>query len=190
MVGAWRIALVVALSAGCVSSEPPAVAIDLAPTPAQAPPASVQGSVAPESTEPVAALPSAEESCEAPAEPSSKTGAGAPAITPLGADRYAVSGAWIQATIDNPEGLMSEARFLPTTSQGAVDGLLIRSPRQGSAVAQLGLRDGDIVRAVGGAPISDLGALMQLGSSAQLTSPLVVQVERGGQRLSLTYELR
>lgn len=65
-------------------------------------------------------------------------------------------------------------------------GVVIRAVNQPSYAAQYGFQPGDIVRAVNGKPVTDVGALKRLLDGARGHWDLVI--DRGGRRMSLTVD--
>jgi general secretion pathway protein C len=103
-------------------------------------------------------------------------GGSAPVATPAAGAPPATAGA-IPAAAD----LRADLSAIPRIDGGRVTGLTLRGQGKGAFQAA-GLKDGDVVTAIGGRPIGSAADLEQL-QNGQATS---VTIERGGQSLPVT----
>ena len=102
-------------------------------------------------------------------------GAGAPVAAPAsGAAQPAGGGA-------SPSDLRADVSAIPRIEKGAINGLTLRGQGKGAFQAA-GLRDGDVLTAINGRPISGAADLEQLASGGATS----VTIERGGQSLPVT----
>lgn len=76
--------------------------------------------------------------------------------------------------------------FIPRVDKGRISGLTVRPLGSGAAFRQAGLREGDVVTAIGGRPVTGQKDVEQLSASVGRRGSVPVTVERGGQILSLT----
>ena len=107
-------------------------------------------------------------------------GAGiAPADVGPGAP-YAGGGAAVTSA-----ALKSDIGFIPRVDGGRVSGLTVRPQGQGAAFRRLGLRDGDVVTAIGGKPVTGAGDIDQLAAQFPAGGSLNITVERGTATLSI-----
>lgn len=81
--------------------------------------------------------------------------------------------------------LRSDIGFIPRIDGGKVSGLVVRSQGSGAAFRQAGLRDGDVVTAIGGRAVSGPGDIDRLATQYPRGGSLPVTVERGNQTLPL-----
>jgi general secretion pathway protein C len=76
----------------------------------------------------------------------------------------------VQAVMQNPAELLSQARILPKYEEGQMQGLQISQIKPGSLYEQLGMQEGDLVKTINGNPINApdqaAGALGALQSGA------------------------
>lgn len=90
----------------------------------------------------------------------------------------------------NPQTLLRFVTVSPVQQDGEVSGYSLRPvPGQEALMRALGLMPGDVLTSIDGMPVNDptlLPRVMPLLNSGQ---PLQVQVERGGQPLSMTINL-
>ncbi|RZF66201.1 PDZ domain-containing protein [Sphingomonas populi] len=81
--------------------------------------------------------------------------------------------------------LRAETGIIPRVDGGRVSGLVVRPQGGATAFRQAGLRDGDVVTAINGRPVSGAGDLERLGGQLAGGGTLSITVERGSQTLPL-----
>lgn len=82
--------------------------------------------------------------------------------------------------------LRSEIGFIPRIDGGRVSGLAVRPQGTGAVFRQAGLRDGDVVTAIGGRPVSGPGDLDRVAADFGNGGAIPITVERGSQTLALS----
>jgi general secretion pathway protein C len=85
--------------------------------------------------------------------------------------------------------LRSDIGFIPRLDGGRVSGLVVRPMGSGAAFRAAGLREGDIVTALGGRSVSGPGDLDRLASDFAQGGSLSITVERGDQTLPLSLQI-
>ncbi len=85
--------------------------------------------------------------------------------------------------------LRSDIGFIPRLDGGRVSGLVVRSQGSGAAFRAAGLREGDIVTALGGRPVTGPGDLDRLAADFAQGGSLSITVERGDQTLPLSLQI-
>lgn len=78
-----------------------------------------------------------------------------------------------------PASIRAGVSFAPRTGGGRVTGITVSPQGDGRAFAALGLRAGDVIRAVNGRAISSAGDVAALTSQLQPGARLTLDVERG-----------
>ena len=81
--------------------------------------------------------------------------------------------------------LRSDVGVIPRIDSGRVSGLVVRPQGSGAAFRRAGLREGDVITAIGGRPVTGPGDLDRLGTDFAKGGTLSVTVERGNQTLPL-----
>jgi general secretion pathway protein C len=81
--------------------------------------------------------------------------------------------------------LRSEFGFIPRIDGGRISGLVVRPQGSGAAFRAAGLRDGDVVTAIGGRPVTGPGDLDRITSDFAKGGNIPITVERGTQTLPL-----
>lgn len=85
--------------------------------------------------------------------------------------------------------LTSEIGAIPRIQRGAISGLVVRRQGEGTAFAAAGLRDGDVVTALGGKPVTGPEDLERLRRDYPAGGAIPITVERGGDTLALTLKV-
>lgn len=75
--------------------------------------------------------------------------------------------------------------FIPRIDGGRVSGLTVRSQGSGAAFRGAGLRDGDVVTAIGGRPVTGPGDIERVAAQYAGGGSVALTVERGGDTLPL-----
>lgn len=85
-----------------------------------------------------------------------------------------------------PSQLRTDIGFIPRVDGGRVSGLTVRPLGSGAMFRQAGLREGDVITAIGGRAVTGQNDFEQLAASVGKGGSVPVTVERGNQTLSLT----
>lgn len=85
--------------------------------------------------------------------------------------------------------LQSDVGFIPRIDSGRISGLVVRSQGSGAAFRAAGLKDGDIVTAIGGRPVTGPGDIERLAGDFAGGGNLSLTVERGGQTLPIAVQM-
>ncbi|MBD3816027.1 MAG: type II secretion system protein GspC [Halothiobacillus sp.] len=90
----------------------------------------------------------------------------------------------------NPQTLLRFVTVSPVQQDGEISGYSLRPvPGQEALMRALGLMPGDVLTSVDGMPVNDPALLPRVMPLLNSGQPLQVQVERGGQPLSMTINL-
>lgn len=81
--------------------------------------------------------------------------------------------------------IRNEIGFIPRIDDGRVSGLVVRSQGSGGLFQRSGLRDGDVVTAIGGRPVNGPGDIERVAADFSAGGNIPVTVERGGQTMPL-----
>lgn len=81
--------------------------------------------------------------------------------------------------------LRADIGFIPRVDGGRISGLVVRPQGGATAFRQAGLRDGDVITAIGGRPVTGAADLERLGAQFAGGGNLSITVERGSQTLPL-----
>ena len=108
--------------------------------------------------------------------------AGAPTANPV---TLPGSGAGISV-----QQLQSDIGFIPRLDGGRISGLVVRPQGTGATFRASGMREGDIITAIGGRPVTGQGDLDRVAADMAKGGTLSITVERGGQTLPIAISIK
>lgn len=111
-------------------------------------------------------------------------------IKKLGDDRFLVAQAEVEHSMANLSELFTQMRAVPNMQDGKTNGFRLFAIRSGSLFQKIGLQNNDVVQRINGIELTDPGRAMSLLQDLQGESRLNVDVIRGGETRTLTYEIR
>ena len=97
--------------------------------------------------------------------------------------------ALVNQHLADPSSLMQQVRLVPSFRDGRWSGFKTLSVQPGSLIEKLGLRRGDVIKAVNGLPLDQPERLMTLLQHLQSGRRFEVELERDGQRVTQTLTL-
>jgi len=123
------------------------------------------------------------------------TAAAAPAdgesqIRKIGDDRYLVAQAEVDHSLENLSELFTQMRAVPNMQDGKTNGFRLFAIRPNSLFQKIGLQNNDVVQRVNGIELTDPARAMTLFQELQGEKRLNVDVVRGGETRTLSYEIR
>jgi general secretion pathway protein C len=101
-----------------------------------------------------------------------------------------VSRDMVEGSLSNINQLLTQVRVRPHFSDGLPDGLAVSHIRPDSIFAQLGLKNGDVVKGVDGKEIKSPNDIFRFYNSLKSGSAISVDVLRRGQLQTLRYSFR
>ncbi|GAB4390961.1 MAG: type II secretion system protein GspC [Thermodesulfovibrionales bacterium] len=96
----------------------------------------------------------------------------------------------IDAALQDPRQIMTDARLLPNTVEGRQEGFVIKEIRPGGVYAKLGLENGDVLLRVNEFNISDPETALQVFTALRGMERVELDILRNGSRMTLTYNIR
>lgn len=108
----------------------------------------------------------------------------------LSATTFAISEERVEKSLENINRLMTQIRVVPSFQDGRADGFKVFAIKPRSIFAQVGLRNGDIIRSVNDRPISDPARAFKLLQDLRDERDMTVEISRRGRPLTLNYEIR
>jgi general secretion pathway protein C len=95
----------------------------------------------------------------------------------------------VQAVMNNPAELLSQARILPKYEEGQMRGVQVSQIKPGSLYEQIGLKEGSLVTSVDGAPLENPQQMPDLLGKVQSGQPVVLGgVDPDGQPFTRTLQ--
>jgi general secretion pathway protein C len=111
-------------------------------------------------------------------------------IQELGNDRWMVAQTEVQHQLENLGSLFTQMRAVPNMKDGAANGFRIFAIRRNSLFQKLGLKNNDVVQRVNGMELNDPARAMGLLDELKGENRLTIDVLRGKEPRTLTYEIR
>lgn len=96
----------------------------------------------------------------------------------------------INEAINDVSKLMTEVKILPHMNDGQPDGLAISNIKPNSIFRRMGLRNGDILKKVGGQEIQTVDDALRLYDSMKSADSVSVEIERRGSLRNIDYTIR
>ena len=116
------------------------------------------------------------------------------AAAPGGAGQTVHASPQLQQTIDrartNPEEIAKRLQIVPVLYGGRVTGIRLSAGADSSLMNQIGLRPGDVVTAVNGAPVDSIARGQQIIEGLRNASSARVTVLRDGRPADITISLK
>lgn len=99
-----------------------------------------------------------------------------------------VDRAFVDALLAAPASAMKQARVVPKMTDGEMIGLKLYGIRPRSVPKLLGLKNGDSVLSIGGAPLDGMDAMLEAFNGLRGAERVELALERKGERLALHVE--
>ncbi len=96
----------------------------------------------------------------------------------------------IREYTQNPEKIWKNIGLYEVKKDGRLDGFKVRFVRRGTPFEKLGLKRGDIIKAINGEPIVDYATPMRMLKSADTIDDLSLIIERNHEEQELKYEVK
>lgn len=123
----------------------------------------------------------------APPAPAAPTTGFGSSLRQTGPDAYAIARQDVENTLANLNQIATQARVVPSFTDGKPRGFKLFAMRPDSIYAKLGLRNGDILQRINGSTLDDPMRAMEAYHSMKGASRIELQIERDGQPLRKTY---
>ena len=115
---------------------------------------------------------------------------GGPGVKRLSDGKFAVDQQEVIASTENMSQILTQARALPYLEQGKTVGFKISEIVPGSIYEKIGLQNGDVIQRVNSQDVDDPGKFFQLYQGLKNERSISIDLLRGGQRQTLTYDIR
>jgi len=111
-------------------------------------------------------------------------------IRKTGDDRYLIARAEVDHTLENLSDVFTQMRAVPNIESGRTTGFRLFAIRPGSIFEKIGLLNNDVVQRINGVELNDPAKAMTLFQDLQGQTRLSVDVLRGSDTRTLSYEIR
>ena len=119
-----------------------------------------------------------------------KPGSNFGGVKKLSDGKFAVDQKEILASTENMSQMLTQARALPYQEQGKTIGFKISEIVPGSIYEKIGLQNGDVIQKVNSQDVDDPGKFFQLYQGLKNERSISIDLLRGGQHQTLTYDIR
>ena len=104
--------------------------------------------------------------------------------------RWVVKKDIVRKAAENASQILSQLYLTPYYSKGKMEGFLINGIKSGSIATQVGIRVNDIVKKVNGEMLDSPRKIFKLYRQLRHLPSVQLEVERNGETLQLTYDLK
>ena len=111
-------------------------------------------------------------------------------VVKTGPDSYAVDRAMLDAQLEDLGKLTGQARVIPHYRDGKPQGFKVVGVRPGSLYSHLGVRSGDVIKAVNDDEINSPNKALELFDKLKTSNNVTVTVERRGKPVNLDYTIK
>jgi len=125
-----------------------------------------------------------------PLPPARPSPAGKEEVKRLSANRFLVNREDVTAAVGDINRFMTQARLRPHFEMGKPAGFSVSEIVPGSLMEKLGLKNNDVIKKVNGLAVSRPEEVMQAYAQLQQDSNIELEIDRGGRREVLRYEIR
>ena len=115
-----------------------------------------------------------------------------PAATPVTSARRRISLSRTQVddAMNNLTDLMGQINIQPHTEDGQADGMILNNIKPNSIFRRMGLRNGDILTAIDGNPITTVDQALKLYEDLKTSDTANVEIKRKGRPTTIEYSIR
>lgn len=111
-------------------------------------------------------------------------------ITKLGENSYKIDREMLNEKLNDLESLARQARVIPHYRDGKPQGFKLVGVRPGSLYSHIGIRSGDVLKAVNGDEITSPNKALEMYEKLKNSSNVTLEVERRGRPISLEYKIQ
>lgn len=111
-------------------------------------------------------------------------------VTTEGHNSFSIARLDLETQMANLPELLTQARGVPNTVNGRVDGFKIVDIVPGSIYTKLGIQEGDVLKEVDGERLDSPAKAMELYNGLRTRTNLKISGERNGQPFTMTYNIR
>ncbi len=115
---------------------------------------------------------------------------GGPGVKKLANGKFAVDQQEVLASTENMGQILTQARALPYQEKGKTVGFKISEIVPGSIYEKIGLQNGDIIQRVNSQDVDDPSKFFQLYQGLKNERSISIDLLRGGQPQTMTYEIQ
>jgi len=103
---------------------------------------------------------------------------------------YLINREKVEQSIENPQHVLTDARFLPNFKDGKQEGFKVLEIKPGGIYEGLGLRNGDILLRINDIEISSPETVLQIMGALRGMDRFNLDIMRDGNKISMNYQIR
>lgn len=130
----------------------------------------------------------------APAERAAPAGGGATKskliVNKTGENAYQIDRAGLDEVLNDLGALASQARVIPHYKDGKPEGFKVVGVRPASLYSQIGVRSGDVIKAVNDEEINSPNKALELFEKLKNSNNVTVSIERRGRPVNFDYTIK
>lgn len=111
-------------------------------------------------------------------------------INRVAANQFVISHSEVEKALSDLNNILTQARAVPNFENGQPAGYKLFQIVPGSIYQKLGIQEGDVITGFDGQPANDPAAAFEKLSNLKNTSHLDLQIKRGGQLQTFSYDFR
>jgi general secretion pathway protein C len=111
-------------------------------------------------------------------------------IQKTGEYSYKIERDWMNKQLEDIEKLSRQARVIPHYRDGKPQGFKLVGVRPGSVYSHLGIRSGDVLKAVNGDEITSPNKALEMYEKLKSQNNVTIEVERRGRPISLDFNIQ
>lgn len=113
-----------------------------------------------------------------------------PSRTTTARRRISLSRTQVDNAMNNLNELMGQINIQPHTENGQPDGMILSNIKPNSIFRRMGLRNGDILTAIDGRPITTVDGALKLYEDLKSSDSANVEIKRKGRPTTIEYSIR
>jgi general secretion pathway protein C len=103
---------------------------------------------------------------------------------------YQIERSTVNSALANLNDLAMQARIVPSFKNGQANGFKLFSIRPDSLYSKIGVQNGDVIQAINGFDMNSPDKALEAYTKLRNASALDLQIERGGQTMSMHYGIQ
>ena len=111
-------------------------------------------------------------------------------VKQVATNRWSFSRDELTGVVSSPNKLLAQVKVTPYLEAGQVRGFRLDDVKEGSIVASLGIKGGDIIKGVEGQELDGVERAIEIYKEVKDRPIISMEVERDGRPITLTYEIR
>lgn len=111
-------------------------------------------------------------------------------VRSLGENKYMLNRKMVDSLLSNYNAVLTQARAVPNFQDGKANGFKVFAIQKNSIYDVIGIKNGDVLTRVNGGDINSLEKVLTLFTQLRNESAISIDLERGGQKMTMEYEIR